>query len=105
EEAYSLVEKEFPRQVEEAHRMVVSYLRQYDPKRLRIFQGEVADPEHESDTLHSAHSLIASMLHEVEMGNPTATPVIIDRFARLYLRLPYQVIEGGAANTGKPLQD
>lgn len=93
--SYSQVEKEFPRQVEQAHAMVVSYLRRYDARRLHIFLGEVADPAFESGALHSAHNLIASMLYEVECGNPVATPKMIDRFARLYLRLPYQVIEGG----------
>lgn len=98
ESAYQLIEEEFSHHVEAAHKMVVSYLKRYDRRRLHIFLGETADPHFDADVLHMGHRMIASMLKEADDSNPAADPQTIDIFARAYLHLPFAVFEGGASS-------
>ena len=95
--AYAYTQQHYPEHVAAAHQQVVDYLGRYDRKRLRIFLGETADPEGKAYFLHTSFHLIADMLADRDKGNCNVTPQNIDYFTRLYLKLPYPVIQCGAA--------
>lgn len=95
--AYKYTKEAYPHHVEAAHQRVVDYLKRYDKRRLLLFLGDTADPKNEAYFIHTAFHMIASMLSEKDKGNPNVTPHNLDYFTRLYLQLPYPVIQGGKA--------
>lgn len=93
--SYEFIREAYPDEVENAYNMIVDYLSRYDRYRMRVFKAEVADRYYDSPGLETAHLLISSMLHQQRIGNPEATPLCIDTFARAYLFLPFAVVQGG----------
>lgn len=83
--------------------MIIRYLEQYDSERLGAYLG-YANVKNCYLTraairldINLAEHLIINMIRGAARGNEVATPLMIDIFARKYLRLPYVIIDGGAS--------
>lgn len=97
EKSYAIAVENFPEHAAPARELVIKYLSRYDRKRLLVYTGELADKDFDGCNMDIAHYFICGLLQQQAIGNPNVTDQKIDILSRVYLELPFAVIEGGKA--------
>lgn len=97
EHSYAIAEEHYSEHAAAAHELIINYLLCYDRELLLIYTGEKADPDFDAFSIDSALCMIASLLQQKSIGNPKVTDEQIDQLARVYLGLPFAMIDGGKA--------
>ncbi len=91
---YDEVKAIYPKQVKEAHDLIVNYLRRYDKPQMLVFQGQAEDKKFHLGDLRIALQLISSILYARDSG-VEVDAFTLDKHCRAYLYLPFASIDGG----------
>jgi len=93
--SYARVREQYPKSVDAARDLIIEYLRKYDPQKLLVFLGEVADDGNDAYNLHESFFLISDILNDEQNGKVSLSPMNKDVIIRGYLQLPFATIGGG----------
>ncbi len=88
------VRAKYPDQADEARALISLLLYRYDKRRWLVFKGEAYDENFDLSGMYITHLHISSLLECRDKGEPV-TDLYIERGIRMYLNLPFAVIEGG----------
>jgi hypothetical protein len=98
---HEIVAEEYPKYAQKSRGIIIDLLGQYDPKRLKIFLGEIADGSEntpwfsmEQIKLNTIQMHICQLLIADKEGSADS-PYLLDAYFRKHLGLPFKVIEGG----------
>lgn len=84
----------YPDHADEARKMINTLLHRFDKHRWLVFNREIADKNMDLGDMGIAHSLIADLLQCRDEGQPV-TDLYLEKSCRVYLHLPFYVIQGG----------